>query len=156
MTARSDMPQGGPLAVQWAPQAADPETFEEVHSTEHAQHVRDTTGHIDEDNQCAVVEQGQFDYETVAASQTDQVLGVTGAAGDFLHKVIIVPATTSPGAISIKDGSGSSITIFAGGASSVADLKPIPVEFNIRSTNGAWKLTTGANVSALGIGRFTP
>ena len=38
------------------------------------------------------------EYETVAASQTDQVLGATGATGDYLGDLLIVPATTSPGA----------------------------------------------------------
>src|SRR4051812_26437820 len=59
------------------------------------------------------------EYETVAASQTDQALGATGATGDWLARIIIVPASTSPGAVSIKDGAGSAIPIFTGGASSV-------------------------------------
>ncbi len=94
------------------------------------------------------------DYETVAASQTDQALGTAGAQGDYLAALLIVPATTSPGAVSIKDGSGSAITVFTGGASSVADLKPFLIELAIRSGSGAWKVTTGANVSAIGIGDF--
>lgn len=110
----------------------------------------------DADAGVTVVEQGQFDYETVAASQTDQALGNTGGVGDFLHKLVIVPATTSPGNVLIEDGTGSAITVFTGGASSVGDLTPIVIEFNIRSTDGAWEITTGANVSVLGIGRFTP
>jgi hypothetical protein len=94
-------------------------------------------------------------YETVAASQTDQALGATGATGDYLASVLIVPATTSPGAVSIKDGAGSSITIFTGGASSVAALAPFSVPIGAKSTGGAWKVTTGANVSAIAFGRFT-
>lgn len=95
------------------------------------------------------------DYETVAASATDQSLGATGAAGDWLSTVWIVPATTSPGAVSIKDGAGSAITIFTGGASSVSNLVPFPVSLGIRSLAGAWKVTTGANVSAIATGNFT-
>lgn len=95
------------------------------------------------------------EYETVAASQSDQVMGATGASGDYLKGLLIVPATTSPGAVSIKDGSGSAITVFTGGASSVADLKPIPVPLGIRSTGGAWKITTGANVSVVACGLFS-
>lgn len=94
-------------------------------------------------------------YETVAASQTDQSLGATGAAGDFLGGVLIVPATTSPGAVSIKDGGGSAITIFTGGASSVSNLVPFFVPLGITSGSGAWKITTGTNVSAIGVGKFT-
>jgi hypothetical protein len=94
-------------------------------------------------------------YETVAASQTDQALGVTGATGDFLNSILIVPATTSPGAVSIKDGSGSSITVFAGGQSSITNLFPFLIPLGIVSTSGAWKVTTGANVSAVCSGKFT-
>lgn len=94
-------------------------------------------------------------YETVAASQTDQALGATGAAGDALDGLLIVPATTAPGAVSIKDGSGSAITVFTGGTGSVSNLVPFLVPLGIKSTGGAWKVTTGANVSAIAAGRFT-
>jgi len=101
------------------------------------------------------------DYETVAASQTDQVLGPNGHSGDRIARLHIVPATTSPGAVSIKDGSGSAITVFTGGAASVADLTPITVDFGpdgIRashSANTGWKVTTGANVSLIATGSYT-
>lgn len=39
---------------------------------------------------------GPGEYETVAASQTDQVLGSTGAAGDYLDKLIITVGTAAP------------------------------------------------------------
>lgn len=99
-----------------------------------------------------------FAYETVAASQTTQMLGATGAAGDYLSSVLIIPATTSPGAVAIKDGNGSAITIFTGGASSVADLVPFSVPINaaaVATTTPGWQITTGANVSAIGFGKFT-
>lgn len=92
-------------------------------------------------------------YETVAASQTAQVLGPTGGAGDHISGVLIIPATTSPGNVLLLDGA-TSITIFAGGASSVSNLVPFFVPLGITSVSGAWKLTTGANVSCIGIGRF--
>lgn len=94
-------------------------------------------------------------YETVAASQAAQVMGGTGAVGDFLSSVLIVPATTSPGAVQITDGAGAAITIFAGGANSVSNLAPIFVGLGYTSTSGAWKITTGLNVSAIGGGKFT-
>jgi hypothetical protein len=93
-------------------------------------------------------------YETVAASQTAQVLGATGAAGDTIERLIIIPATTSPGNVLLLD-SATSITIFAGGASSVTELKPIVVDLGMVSASGAWSVTTGANVSVIGIGSFT-
>lgn len=98
------------------------------------------------------------DYETVAASATDQILGPTGAAGDYLAGLLIVPATTSPGAVSIKDGNGSGITVFTGGASSVVALVPFFVPLGIvaiNATTPGWKVTTGTNVSAIGVGNFT-
>lgn len=98
------------------------------------------------------------DYETVAASQSEQPMGATGAVGDYLAGVLIVPATTSPGAVSVKDGNGSAITIFAGGAGSVATLHPFFVPIGARcvaATTPGWKITTGANVSAVGVGAFT-
>jgi hypothetical protein len=102
----------------------------------------------------AIKDISEGEYETVAASQTDQVLGATGATGDYLQGLLVVPATTSPGAISIKDGSGSAITVFTGGATSVSNLVPFFIPLGIISRSGAWKVTTGANVSCIGIGNF--
>jgi hypothetical protein len=94
-------------------------------------------------------------YETVAASQTDQALGGTGAAGDYLDGVLVVPATTSPGNVLVQDGSGTEITIFTGGAGSVSNLVPFMIPVGACSRSGAWSITTGANVSVIGIGMFT-
>lgn len=95
-------------------------------------------------------------YETVAASQTDQVLGTSSATtGDYLSHVVIIPGTTSPGAVAIQDGAGSAVTIFTGGASSVSNLVPFTVSLGIRSVAGAWSLTTGTNVTAIAVGNFT-
>lgn len=94
-------------------------------------------------------------YETVAASATDQSLGATGATGDYISHIVVVPTTTSPGAVTIKDGTGAAITVFAGGASSLNNLAPFAVPLGIRSKNGAWKVTTGATVSAIAVGNFS-
>lgn len=97
-------------------------------------------------------------YETVAASQTDQIMGAAGAVGDYLCGVLIVPGTTSPGAVSIKDGNGSAISIFTGGASSIVTLHPFFVPIGAKcnaATTPGWKITTGANVTAIGVGDFT-
>lgn len=85
-----------------------------------------------------------FDYEHVAASQTAQVLGSTGAAGDFLHAIAIEAST---GTIIVLDNATTVLTIPAG-AVGVWTL-------NMRSTSGAWKITTAASTSCTGIGRFT-
>jgi hypothetical protein len=95
-------------------------------------------------------------YEAVAASQANQVMGTTtGAVGDYLAGVIIIPSTTSPGAVTIKDGANAAITIFAGGATSINNLRPIVVPLGLYSTNGGWQITTGANETAIGVGKFT-
>lgn len=91
-------------------------------------------------------------YETVAASQTDQALGATGARGDVLERLIIIPATTAAGNISIKDGS-TSISVFVTGT--LSNLTPITIVFNMKSVSGAWSVTTGANVSVIAVGQFS-
>ena len=98
-------------------------------------------------------------YKTVAASQTGAVLGATGAQYDYLAGILIVPATSAAGAVSIADGNGAAISIFAGGGTTaLSDLKPfmVPVgAFCTAGTTPGWKVTTGANVSIIGIGKFT-
>ena len=99
---------------------------------------------------------GDGEYETVAASQTDQVLGATGATGDYLEGLLIVPATTAAGAVSIKDGAGSAITVFTGAAvTALLTLIPFYIPIGAKSAAGAWKVTTAGNVSVIAIGRFT-
>jgi hypothetical protein len=93
------------------------------------------------------------DYETVAASQTAQTLGATGGTGDFLSAIVVIPATTSPGNVIILDNA-TSITVFTGGASSVSNLVPFVIPLGMRSVSGAWKVTTGSNVSVIAIGNF--
>lgn len=90
-------------------------------------------------------------YEEVAASQTAQVLGLEGSAGDFIQRLVIRPATTSPGLVTLIDGS-TSIPIMVAGTTTIA---PIVVELEMYSVSGAWKITTGANVSVIAIGQFT-
>lgn len=94
------------------------------------------------------------DYETIAASQTDQMMGGTGAAGDHLAGVLIIPETTSPGEVSIEDGS-TNMRIFTGGTDSVLSLVPFFVPLGINSVSGGWEITTGANVRAIAVGSFS-
>lgn len=120
------------------------------------QYVYTAGPHIDATKGVAYSLEGPFDYKTVAASQTDAVLGNTGALGDIINSIWLIPLTTSPGAVTIKDGSGSAITLYVGGTVSAA-LQPfqIPMPVNVRSTNGAWKVTTGANLALIIGGIFT-
>ena len=95
-----------------------------------------------------------YQFETVAASQTDQMLGATGAAGDYLKGLLIIPATLNPGAVSIEYGS-TNISVFAGGTASVNELRPFWVTLGIRAPSGGWEVTTGADVSVIAVGSFT-
>jgi hypothetical protein len=97
---------------------------------------------------------GGNEYETVAASQTAQTIGPTGATGDYISHILVIPATTSPGNVLLLDNA-TSITVFAGGASSVSNLVPFAIPLGMKSVSGAWKITTGANVSCIAVGDFT-
>jgi hypothetical protein len=106
-------------------------------------------------NDPVIVTPSSAEYETVAASQTDQMMGVTGAIGDTIEGILVIPASTSPGAISIEDGS-TNTTVFAGGASSVTSLIPFYIPLNnIATVSGGWEITTGANVSCIVFGTFS-
>lgn len=45
--------------------------------------------------------------------------------------------------------------LFTYTAGTLADLRPIIVPINLNSANGAWKITTGANMTAIAFGDFT-
>lgn len=92
------------------------------------------------------------EYETVAAGQTAQVLGATGATGDYLSHVVLQPAAVAAGTTTILD---NATVIFTYTAGTLGDLRPIIVPINAFSVSGAWKITTGANMAATGFGNFT-
>lgn len=93
-------------------------------------------------------------YETIAASQTAQVMGGSGASGDFISHILVVPANLNPGNILLLDNA-ISITVFAGGTGSVTTLHPFTIAISAVSASGAWKITTGASVSCMAVGNFT-
>lgn len=103
----------------------------------------------------AVTASNTAKYQTVAASQTAAVIkNASGENGDYIAGITVIPATTSPGNVILLDGA-TSITVFAGGASSVSNLVPFFIQLGMTSKNGPWKLTTGANVSCIAVGKFT-
>lgn len=99
------------------------------------------------------VRDSEGDYETVAASQSDQALGVAGAAGDWLQRLIIVVATAATAQVQIKDGSGSAITVFPN--SPGGGVGTYTIEVGMKSVSGAWKVTTGAGSSVIAVGDFS-
>jgi hypothetical protein len=91
-------------------------------------------------------------YNTVVAGKTSQKLdksnaGIGGALGDYLHRLILIPAATNASNSSIKGGSNSAITVFMSGT--LADLKPIYIAIYARTIQGSWQVTTGTNVSVI-------
>lgn len=99
-----------------------------------------------------VFDGGYPSYEAVAASQTDQVMGATGAIGDVLAGFWLIPGTTSPGAVTVKDGA---TVILPYPAITLTDLTPKFIPLGYRATGAGWKITTGPNVSVVAFGRFT-
>jgi len=103
---------------------------------------------------------GVGQYCTVATGQTTALLGSAnnatgGAKGDFMGFVTVTPTSTSPGAVAIKDGSNTAVTMFAGGATSLSNLTPFTFYVNAFSLQGAWQITTGTLLSVLVQGAFT-
>ena len=93
----------------------------------------------------------RYQYETVAASVTAQVLGGTGATGDYVHRLIINVITVASAGVTLIDGSTS--IVISAAASAV--LGPISLELNMLSATGPWKITTGAGATVVAVGIFS-
>lgn len=101
-------------------------------------------------------EQYSANYQAVGASTTATLSGGGGGdKGDFIAGILVVPTSLSPATITIADGGGGAITIFAGGASSLSNLVSFYIPLGIKSVTGPWTITTGANASVLVTGGFT-
>jgi hypothetical protein len=99
------------------------------------------------------VKQSPLDYQAVPASQTDLVLGTTGAIGDLLQRLVISVATAASGTVSIQDGADTATLIMPNSPGSGIGIYMI--ELGIASRSGAWSVTTGAGSTVLAIGLFT-
>ena len=98
----------------------------------------------------------RYQYEHVVASQSAQVLGATGAKGDYLHRLICTVTTSATGNVVIVDGSGTGIlthTVLPALAGTGVNVYNI--EVNAVSADGAWKVTTGAGVEVMAVGIFS-
>ena len=91
-------------------------------------------------------------YVTVAASQTTAPVGSIGC---YLESVTIIPGTTASGAVTVLDGSTAILTIPA--AAALGQSAPYQVSLGIRATSPTtgFKITTGASVTCLAVGRFS-
>lgn len=97
--------------------------------------------------------QSPMDYETVAASQTGQVLGNLGAKGDYIHGLILVVSTAATAVTALLDGA-TSINVFPNAPGGGVGTYWIPLGIAAQNTGG-WSLTTGAGVAAIAVGLFT-
>ena len=92
-------------------------------------------------------------YKTVAASQTTAQISREGSGnGDVLHTLTVFAPSSTPGAITLFDGSNTIGTIPAGAGDGT---KPYTLLLDITSnTSKGFNITTGASVSVLAVGRF--
>ena len=93
-----------------------------------------------------------YQYETVAAAQSLQVLGNAGAAGDYLHRLIVTVNTAATSGVSITDGATNISLVPANVGSGVG---VITIEVNAASISSGWKVTTGAGVTVVAVGQFS-
>ena len=92
----------------------------------------------------------QYPYETVAVSQTAQVLGTNGAIGDYLHRIVVTVSTAATSTVSIIDGSTTVLAIPANTPIGVYSLA-----LNLSAAVGPWKVTPGAGAAVLAVGLFS-
>lgn len=102
----------------------------------------------------------------VSASTTAQKLGTTGAAGDLIDYILLVPTAETPGTVYLYDANPTGTegvdylkyTLYAGVPATPAkiiDLSPIRLSnLELISTLGPWYVTTGANIEVILLGRF--
>ena len=93
-----------------------------------------------------------YQYETVAASQTTQMLGGSGAAGDYLHRLIVTVNIALTSTVTLTDGVVSIPIVPANIGTGVGVLN---VEVNAASLVSGWKVTTGAGVTVVAVGLFS-
>jgi len=98
----------------------------------------------------------RYQYEHVAVGQTAQVLGGTGAVGDYIHRLICTVTTAATSNVVIVDGTGVGIlthTVLP--ANVTPGIGVYNIEMNVASTTGPWKITTGAGVEVMAVGIFS-
>ena len=93
-----------------------------------------------------------YQYETVAAGQSLQMLGGSGAAGDYLHSLIVTVNTATTSGVTITDGAVNIAVVPANVASGVG---VIVLPMNMASLSSGWKVTTGAGVQLIAVGIFS-
>jgi hypothetical protein len=85
--------------------------------------------------------------------------GASRHINSYLESVTVIPASTAAGAVTILDGSTNIVVIptLAGTGTGTQVQVPYTVQLGIRATSAStgFKITTGAAVSVIAVGRFT-
>jgi len=92
----------------------------------------------------------RYQYETVAAGQTAQTLGGTGAVGDYIDQLVVTVNTAATSTVTLLDNA-TSIPLMP--ATVAVGVYVIPLK--LCSASGAWKITTGAGVTVVASGIFS-
>jgi len=108
----------------------------------------------DQTNSVMRVEIGQFELQEVIAS-SEVTLGATGAAGDYIDNLLIIPYGTLGTKVELKDGSGAYFTIWGNAMTAPNNQHTFVIPIHASSQSGAWTIKTGAAVLVRAIGRFT-
>lgn len=87
--------------------------------------------------------------------------GGSGALGDILSALIVMPEAGTRGSVTLKDGSLDAVTQYAGGTTAnlgVLEMSVTHVLYGIdgrASQSGPWVVTCGAAVHAVAVGVFS-
>jgi len=120
---------------------------DQVESTAGAAHVdiKDSIGYDSLTD--AAVSRDLGDYGAVAGGSSNQIMGTTGAVGDFITRIVAV-GTAAGQTVTVLDDTTSLLALDVGDETKT-------FEIGWASKNGAWKITTSANVSCVVSGSFT-
>ena len=108
----------------------------------------------DQTNNVMVVEQGRFQLQEIAAG-AEVTLGATGAAGDYIDQLLIIPYGTLGTKVELKDGAGSLFTVWGNAMTAPYNQHTFFLPIHASSQSGAWTIKTGASVLVRAVGRFT-
>lgn len=97
----------------------------------------------------------RVNYQSVAASATNTALAQSGGGkGSILRSLVLVVSTAATATVSIKDGSNTAIVVFPNSPGGGIGTYNVAFGEGIRSTSGAWQITTGAGVAVIAVGQF--
>lgn len=91
------------------------------------------------------------DYTFIGPGKSVVKLGAVGGSGDILDKLIVAIGTAATGTVDLQDGTvQTSVPLVPAGTA----IGTYSLNIGMRSSVGAWRLTTGTGVSVWAIGRF--